>query len=57
MEEESVLVSETGKKPMTLQQGLRKALETEGIDDVRVVERGGEAYLVKVSREAESSKD
>jgi|GEM_PF-6699667 len=36
MEEESVLVSETGKKPMTLQQRLRKALETEGIDDVRV---------------------
>ena len=57
MEEESVLASDTGKKPVTLQQGLRKALETQGIDDVRVVQRGEETYLVKASREAESSKD
>ena len=57
MEEESVLVSDTGKKPMTLQQGLRKALETEGIDDVQVMQRGEETYLVKASRGAESSKD
>ena len=57
MKEESVLVSDTGKKPMTLQQGLRKALETQGIDDVRMVQRGEETYLVKASRGAESSKD
>ena len=57
MEEESVLVSDTGKKPMTLQQGLRKALETEGIDDVRMVQRGEETYLVKSSPEANSGKD
>jgi len=48
MEEESVLVSDTGKKPVTLQQGLRKALETQGIDDVQVVQRGGETYLTRV---------
>jgi len=57
MEEESVLVSDTGKKPMTLQQGLRKALKTQGIDDVRMVQRGEETYLVKASRGAERSKD
>src|SRR5680860_406401 len=57
MEEESVLVSDTGKTPITLQQGLRKALETQGIDDVRMVQRGEETYLVKASRGAESSKD
>jgi len=57
MEEESVLASDTGKKPMTLQQGLRKALKTEGIDDVRMVQRGEETYLVKSSPEANSGKD
>jgi len=57
MGEESVLVSDTGKKPMTLQQGLRKALETEGIDDVRMVQRGGETYLVKSSPEAVSGNE
>src|SRR5680860_373261 len=52
-----VLMSDTGKKPMTLQQGLRKALKTQGIDDVRMVQRGEETYLVKASRGAERSKD
>lgn len=34
---ESVLVAETGRKPLTLWQGLRKTLQGEGIEDVRVV--------------------
>ncbi len=44
---ESVLIAETGRKPLTLWQGLRKALQVEGIEDVRVVQRGEETYLVR----------
>ncbi len=47
MDEESVLVADTGKKPMTLWQGLRKAVEAEGAEDVRVAQRGEETYLVR----------
>lgn len=43
----TALVDETGKKPVTLVQGLRKALEAEGGTDVGVVQRGGEVYLVR----------
>jgi hypothetical protein len=42
----SALVEGTGKKPVTLVQGLRKALEAEGVTDVGVVQRGEEVYLV-----------
>ncbi len=45
--EKSVLVDGTGKKPVTLVQGLRKAIEAEGITDIGVVQRGQETYLVK----------
>jgi hypothetical protein len=44
--QKSVLVEGTGKKPVTLVQGLRKALEAEGMTDVGVVQRGEEVYLV-----------
>lgn len=45
--DKSVLVAETGRKPVTLVQGLRKVLEGEGMDNVRVVQRGEETFLVR----------
>lgn len=45
--EKSVLVSGTDRKPATLVQGLRKVLQTEGMKDVRVVQRSQEVYLAK----------
>jgi len=46
-DESSVLVDGTDRKPVTLVQGLRKVLETEGMTSIRVVQRGLETYLVK----------
>ena len=43
----SVLVGGTDRKPATLVQGLRKVLQTEGMKDVRVVQRSQEVYLAK----------
>ncbi len=45
--EGSVLVDATEKKAVTLVQGLRKAIEAEGLKGVGVVQRGTETYLVK----------
>lgn len=45
--ERSVLVTGTERKPVTLLQGLRKALEIDGAPGVRVVQRGQGVYLVK----------
>ena len=45
--ERSVLVAGTDRKPVTLLQGLRKALESEEIASVRVVQRGQDIYLVR----------
>jgi len=36
---------------MTLWQGLRKAVEAEGAEDVRVAQRGEETYLVRAGSE------
>lgn len=47
MKEKSVLVEVPNKKPVTLVQGLRKVLETEGKTDIRVVQRGLETYLIR----------
>jgi hypothetical protein len=45
--EKSVLVAGTERKPITLLQGLRKAIEVDGRTDVKVVQRGHEVFLVK----------
>jgi hypothetical protein len=45
--QESSLVEDTGKKSVTLVQGLRKALHAEGITDVAVLQRSGETFLVR----------
>jgi hypothetical protein len=45
--ETSVLVAGTERKPITLLQGLRKAIEVDGRTDVKVVQRGHEVFLVK----------
>jgi hypothetical protein len=45
--EKSAVVAGTDRKPVTLVQGLRKVLESEKIENVRVVQRGGEIFLVK----------
>jgi hypothetical protein len=47
LKDSSALVEGTGKKPVTLVQGLRKALEAEGVTDIGVVQRGSEVFLVK----------
>lgn len=44
---DSALVEGTDKKPVTLVQGLRKAIEAEGYTDISVVQRGTETYLVR----------
>lgn len=45
--EKSALVDGTDRKPVTLVQGLRKALEASGVTDVKVIQRGAETYLVR----------
>jgi hypothetical protein len=45
--ESSALVDATEKKAVTLVQGLRKAIEAEGLTGVGVVQRSTETYLVK----------
>jgi len=45
--ERSVAVGGTARKPVTLVQGLRKALETEAVKNVKVVQRAQEVYLTK----------
>ena len=45
--EKSAVVEGTGKKAVTLVQGLRKALQSEGITDVGVVQRGDQTFLVR----------
>ena len=45
--EKSVAVRGTDRKPVTLVQGLRKALEADGIKGVKVVQRSQEIYLTK----------
>ncbi len=47
MADKSVLVDVTDKKPVTLVQGLRKVIETEGKTSIRVVQRGNETYLTR----------
>lgn len=43
----SVLVSGTDRKPATLVQSLRKVVESEGLSDVSVVQRGGDVYITR----------
>jgi hypothetical protein len=45
--ERSVLVTGTERKPVTLLQGLRKALEVDGAQGLKVVQRGQGVYLVR----------
>lgn len=49
--EASVLVDQTNRKPVTLVQGLRKAIETGEMDAVKVVQRKDETYLVRKGQE------
>jgi hypothetical protein len=46
--EQSVAVEETDRKPVTLVQGLRKALQSEERKNVRVVQRSNIVYLAKL---------
>jgi hypothetical protein len=46
--EPSVFVSGTDRKPVTLVQGLRKALEMEGAEDIKVVQRSQGVFLTKI---------
>jgi hypothetical protein len=41
----SALVSGTDRKPATLVQGLRKAIESDGLVEVKVVQRSQDVYL------------
>ena len=45
--EKSAVVAGTDRKPVTLVQGLRKVLESEGVKNIKVVQRGAEIFLVK----------
>ena len=45
--ERSVLINGTDRKPVTLVQGLRKVIETDGIRGVKVVQRSQEVFLAK----------
>ena len=45
--EKSAAVTGTDRKPVTLVQGLRKVLEAENVENIRVVQRGTEIFLVK----------
>ncbi|HZK48492.1 MAG TPA: hypothetical protein VFD74_02685 [Thermoleophilia bacterium] len=46
--EKSVVVEGTERKPATLIQGLRKAVTATGRDNIKVVQRMGDTYLIKV---------
>ncbi len=45
--ETSVEIAGTGRKPATLVQGLRKVIESEGLENVKVVQRTQDVYLLK----------
>ena len=45
--EKSAVVAGTDRKPVTLVQGLRKVLESEGVKNIKVVQRGAEIFLVR----------
>lgn len=45
--EKSAVVAGTDRKPVTLVQGLRKVLESEGVKNIKVVQRGTDIFLVK----------
>jgi hypothetical protein len=45
--EKSVAVTGTDRKPVTLVQGLRKVIETDGVAGVNVVQRSGDVYLTR----------
>jgi hypothetical protein len=45
--EKSAVVAGTDRKPVTLVQGLRKVLEADNVQNIRVVQRGSEIFLVK----------
>jgi len=45
--ESSVLIAGTDRKPATLVQGLRKAIEADGTNGVKVIQRAEEVYLTK----------
>ena len=45
--EKSAVVAGTDRKPVTLVQGLLKVLEADTVNNVRVVQRGTEIFLVK----------
>ena len=44
---ESMQVTNEGMKPATLRAGLRRALK--GNEEVKMAQRGGETYLIRVS--------
>ena len=45
--EKSAVVAGTDRKPVTLVQGLRKALEAGEVHNVKVIQRGQDIFLVK----------
>jgi len=45
--EKSAVVTGTDRKPVTLVQGLRKVIEAESVNNIRVVQRGADIFLVK----------
>jgi hypothetical protein len=45
--EKSAVVAGTDRKPVTLVQGLRKALEAGDVTNVKVVQRGSEIFLIR----------
>jgi hypothetical protein len=45
--EKCVAIANTGRKPATLVQGLRKVIQSESTKGVRVVQRSQEVYLAK----------
>lgn len=46
--EDSVLIEVGNKRPQTLRAGLRAAMKNEATDDVRLVQRAEETYLVRL---------
>lgn len=45
--EKSVVVAGTDRKPATLVQGLRKVIQSDGIKNVKVLQRSSDVYLSK----------
>jgi hypothetical protein len=45
--EKSAVVAGTDRKPVTLVQGLRKVLDADNVQNIRVVQRGSDIFLVK----------